>query len=181
MNSVQEGLIVDNMGYAKSIAWQTIKTLPRNIIIDQDDIEQLAYQGLIQAAQRFEPEQFDGRGDRDLNSYFKTYAYPRIRGTIIDECRKLTFVRRRGLEKGLSFQFLSLDNANNVSLPDINTAQRMDLELAIDRLSDREQRVIYGFMLGSTGKEIADELGVTESRVSQIKAEACGKMEQVLA
>ncbi len=178
----QERLVTENMSYAKSIGRKVARKLPKNTVIDNDDVEQLSYAGLIHAATKFDPVRFNGQGN--INDYFKVYAYRRIRGAIIDEARSQTFVRRRGIEKGLNYMMVSMDSDGNYQ--DISVEQgmewasNMDLHDALDALSEREQTVIYGLLVGCSGREIAEDLGVTESRVSQIATAARDKMKEVL-
>jgi RNA polymerase sigma factor (sigma-70 family) len=179
MNSDQERLVTQNMSYARGVARKTFRSLPNNTIIDLDDVEALGYQGLVEAATRFDPTKFNGTGT--LNDYFRVYAYGRIRGAVIDESRRLAFERRRGIEKGIKFQFLSVDTGT-LDLVDAESdrAELMDLLDAIDGLTPREQQVIRGILYGKNQREIAEELGVVESRVSQIATAARKKMEAVL-
>jgi RNA polymerase sigma factor (sigma-70 family) len=85
------------------------------------------------------------------------------------------------VEKGLKFQFHSFE-ASSIELSDKESdrAEVMDILNAIDGLTLKEQQVIRGILYGKNQREIADELGVVESRVSQIATAARKKMEAVL-
>lgn len=174
------------MDYAKGIALKLSYKFGQGML-DRDDVIQLAYQGLVMAAKRFDPSRYDGRGTPE--SFFKTYSYPRIVGSIIDECRKTTFQRRRGLEKDLYFQMLSLDMAGEYEdgnpwlkeLGSVHPSDLVDFRKAMEKLTEREKRIIVGLAIGETGREIGQELGVSESRISQIATEAKSKLVECLA
>jgi RNA polymerase sigma factor for flagellar operon FliA len=73
----REELILGNLGLVRHILGRLAARLPRGI--DLDNLEAAGALGLVEAANRFEPE----RGIR-----FKTFAYTRIRGAIYDELRR---------------------------------------------------------------------------------------------
>ena len=53
---------------------------------------------------------------------------------------------------------------------------------ALALLDDRPRRVVTGYFLqGVTSTELAEEMNVTESRISQIRTEALQQLNQVLA
>lgn len=185
LSADQERLVNDYLDYARSVAYKISRKLPRNgMLLDRDDITQLAYQGLVEAAHRFDVSRFDPKIS-DLATNFKSFAYSRIAGAIIDGCRQTSFVRRRGLEKGLYFQMLSIEGAThpdgsqkewNLPMPQPDPDWQIDLSDAIDKLDQRQRIVITGLAVGASGKELAKTLQVTESRISQIAAEAREKL-----
>ena len=63
--------------------------------LDFDDILSFGVLGLLDAAERFEPE----RGFS-----FQTFAVPRIRGAILDELRRFDWISRSGREKLQKFE-----------------------------------------------------------------------------
>lgn len=69
--------------------------LPQNSILSSNDLINYGILGLIDAIEKFQPEQ---------NVKFETYALHRIRGSILDEIRKLDWLSRneRRLAKSLS-------------------------------------------------------------------------------
>lgn len=176
------------MPFALNIAVSAAKSLP----IETDDAIQFAYEGLIEAAQRYDPTKYDpthesGAGEKH---YFKAYAHRRIFGKIVDEARKATFVKRRGLEKGLNPNLISLDETFLDGDVEVSKTQVADIpadldfvcdfEAAFDTLSPKEQRILLASGAGITGEELASEYGVTASRISQIKAEAKDKIEELV-
>jgi len=75
--SQREELILGNLELVRHILGRLAARLPRGV--DVDNLEAAGVLGLVEAANRYEPE----RGIR-----FKTFAYPRIRGAIYDELRR---------------------------------------------------------------------------------------------
>ncbi|QDU70000.1 sigma-70 family RNA polymerase sigma factor [Engelhardtia mirabilis] len=99
----REALILEHLPLLHHIVGRLAVELPARI--DRDDLLGYGMLGLIAAADGFDP----GRGLQ-----FSTYAFPRIRGAIIDELRKADFLprgrrervrdldtARRGLEQSL--------------------------------------------------------------------------------
>lgn len=188
-----ERLVMENLDYAEGVARQTAIRLPigerYGIPMDMQDCVQIGMMGLIQAATRFDSSAFDpNRGT--LDTLFRSYAYPRIRGAVIDEVRKQTFVRRRGVEQGIKFTMLSMDfdmtNDEDGSLFswEVGTIEDVDawisLTDAMELLDERESKVVLGLMMGVTGRELALDLGITESRISQIAQGARAKLKEAM-
>lgn len=65
-------------------------TLPVTDAITREDLEQSAIQGLLEAIDRF---------DYDRNVKFKTFAYKRIYGAVIDAVRQVRILSRTKLER----------------------------------------------------------------------------------
>lgn len=76
-DSTRDQLIFDNMQFAQKILGQMVASLPAGV--EKDDLYSSALLGLTEAANKFEP---------DRGASFQTFAYPRIRGAIIDQLRK---------------------------------------------------------------------------------------------
>jgi RNA polymerase sigma factor FliA len=73
----REELILSNVALVRHILGRLAARLPRGI--DLDNLEAAGVLGLVEAANRYEPE-------RGIS--FKTFAYTRIRGAIYDELRR---------------------------------------------------------------------------------------------
>src|ERR1700692_4425617 len=73
----REELILNNLSLVRHILGRLSARLPHGI--DLDNLEAAGVLGLVEAANRYDPE----RGIR-----FKTFAYTRIRGAIYDELRR---------------------------------------------------------------------------------------------
>lgn len=83
----REQLILDNLLYVRKILSTLTAGLPPHY--DRENLEQAGMVGLVETANTFDPS----RGVA-----FRTYAYPRIRGAIVDEMRKNSPVPQQMLE-----------------------------------------------------------------------------------
>lgn len=73
----RDQLIVENLTLVRHLVGKLVAELPPGV--DLDNLESAGVLGLVEAAHRFDPE----RGVQ-----FKTYAYTRIRGAVLDELRR---------------------------------------------------------------------------------------------
>ena len=73
----RDQLILDHLTYVRHIVRKMIAQLPEGI--DEENLEAAGILGLVEAAQQFEPQ-------REVE--FKTFAFQRIRGAILDELRR---------------------------------------------------------------------------------------------
>jgi len=83
----REQLILDNVVYVRKILSTLVAGLPAHC--DRENLEQAGVVGLVETANSYDPT----RGVA-----FRTYAYPRIRGAIVDEMRKNSPVPQQMLE-----------------------------------------------------------------------------------
>ena len=91
--------------------------------IEPEDLEAYAFEGLLEAQNRFDPE--DG-------TFFATYAYYRIRGTILDGCRREGWLNRRRPAR----QLRALDELLETSAETARDAPRpRTLAEAVDRVA----------------------------------------------
>ncbi len=224
-NVDRDKLILDHVPLLRHISGRMALDLPSNV--DRDDLMGFGMLGLIAAADSFEV----GRGLK-----FSTYAYPKIRGAILDELRRQDFLPRGRREKvrevdravarmaqlngvpptteqlagelGLSVDeidevLLSAKTAGRTALEEgdgdglsamlsdphcvspLGSAEwnesKERLELAIGRLSAQDKQVITLYYAEELMlREIAEILGVTESRVSQIHTRALYRLNREL-
>lgn len=144
----------------------------------------------------------DERYAEGSKASFKTYATNRINGAIQDHIRKVTGVRTR---EGVGKSRRKLDFVTHVSSLDAEIPSereivetlhdriedaRVDLHrsaefsLVLERvaaLPDRERLIVSRLMAGYTLREIGEELGITESRVSQISSRTVARLRERLA
>lgn len=221
----REKLILDHVPLLRHIVGRMALDLPASV--ERDDLYGWGMLGLIGAADTWEP----ARGLK-----FSTYAFPRIRGSILDELRRADFLPRgrrekvRELERAISAceqadgvapsperiarelgasleevdeillsarsaATASLDDGPGTELMGLLSDPRCDdpqgsaeweemrglLVSAIEELPEQDKTVItlyYGEELYL--REIADVLGVTESRVSQIHSRALYRLNRAL-
>ena len=196
--------------------------------VDPDELISAGTLGLVRAARAYKP---------DRHADFKTYAYIRVRGAVIDELRSRSFVSTsvhrqirqareayqallaetgkppdhetvaersglsltayfRTLEEARRQHFLSIHGLDDESpclanlIPAETTspeheAQKAELVRqlteAIQELPERDRQVIIlYYQRDLTMKEVAEALGVTESRVSQVHAGALFRLSMQL-
>jgi RNA polymerase sigma factor for flagellar operon FliA len=221
----REKLILDHVPLLRHIVGRMALDLPASV--ERDDLYGWGMLGLIGAADSWEP----ARGLK-----FSTYAFPRIRGAILDELRRADFLPRgrrervRELERAIaaceqkdgvapdperiarelgipaeevdeillsarSAATASLDDGPGSELLGLLADPRCDdpqgsaeweemrrlLVSAIGELPEQDKTVItlyYGEELFL--REIAEVLGVTESRVSQIHSRALYRLNRQL-
>ena len=180
--AARETAIVQNIDLVKNVARRLQRRVPPCVTFD--DLVGAGMIGLIQAADRF---------DRSRDLKFKTYAQHRIRGAILDFLRNedpLSRTERKRVREsavGLSATGCGIRPAT-VSLDQMSLRRlaapaqsaftlRSEVREARRCLSAREDRVIallYDF--GWQSREVAADLHVNESRVSQIKQRAISKL-----
>ncbi|MCX7908132.1 MAG: FliA/WhiG family RNA polymerase sigma factor [Ignavibacteria bacterium] len=68
--------------------------VPPNSLLSNDDLISIGIIGLVEAIEKFEPSQ---------NVKFETYAYPRIKGAVLDELRKVDWLSRNTRRKAKEF------------------------------------------------------------------------------
>lgn len=221
----RDKLILDHVPLLRHIAGRMALNLPPNF--DREDLVGYGMLGLIQAADCFEVS-------RGLQ--FSTFAYPKIRGAILDELRAQDFLPRGRREKvreleravaqmlqqhgvppspeelalqlGASVEEIeeillsaktagttSLDGENGAGLSALLSDPRCEdpvgsaewnetrqlLEDAIRDLSEQDKLVITLYYAEDLMlREIAEVLGVTESRVSQVHTRALYRLNRAL-
>ncbi len=96
----RNALITQNLDYVRHILARLVAELPPGI--DEENLLSAGTLGLIEAANKFDPN----RGVA-----FKTFAYPRVRGSIVDELRRNCPLPQRVLDN------MSLIRAARLALP----------------------------------------------------------------
>jgi RNA polymerase sigma factor for flagellar operon FliA len=222
----QDQRILDYLPLVRHIVQKVTASLKQRI--DTEDLISAGTIGLVRAARAYRP---------DKHAEFKTYAYIRVRGAVIDELRSRSFastkVHRRirtireayqalfaetgavpddaqiAARAGLSLQsyyrtveearrqhFLSIHGMDEESpclanlipaesaSPETEAQKRemvRRLTEAIRELPERDRHVILlYYQRDLTMKEVAETLGVTESRVSQVHAGALFRLSMKL-
>lgn len=159
-------------------------------IFEDKDYFQFGVEGLSEAIDRFDPE---------YGTKFETYALQRIRGKIIDEIRKVQSKYRINTHSNTLATTLSLNRSvsdednymlyevipDDTDEPDETTEDLEAKELLIEalkNLDDRDRIIITLYYYEHLNyKEIAQILGITVSRVSQVHSKIIKKLRSKLA
>jgi RNA polymerase sigma factor for flagellar operon FliA len=180
----KEQLILEHLEMVEKIAYNiNLGRLP--YCIDREDLVQCGMIGLIEAACRYRPGK----------ATFKSYAYLRIRGAMIDEVRRLRHGNSDQVRAGPKFkppEVVSIDAtiadsaetyADTVLDPraEMDYPQYIELIGFIEHLDYCARIVIEKYYWRELRlKEIGLGLGISEGRVCQIKARAHKKLRQQL-
>ncbi len=84
----RDALIVEHLPFVRHVLSRLVATLPPNV--DADNLESAGILGLVEAAQQF---------DAQRGVPFRSFAYPRVRGAIIDELRRNCPLPQRVLQE----------------------------------------------------------------------------------
>lgn len=159
-------------------------------IFEDKDYFQFGIEGLSEAIDRFDPE---------YGTKFETYALQRIRGKIIDEIRKVQSKYRINTHSNTLATTLSLNKSvsdeDNYMLYEVipddteepdETAEDLEakelLIEALQKLDERDRIIITLYYYEHLSyKEIAQILGITVSRVSQVHSKIIKKLREKLA
>ena len=86
--SVKHQVLIACLPLVKYLAGRLMVRMPA--VIEQEDLESYGIFGLLEAVEKYNP---------DLGVSFKTYAHTRIRGSMIDEVRKMSWIPRSVLQR----------------------------------------------------------------------------------
>lgn len=149
-------LIENYLPLALKLASEKKKSMPRKV--DFEDLKSAAYFGLVDAAQKYNPSK----------SSFGTYARFRIAGEIQDFIRESY---RDSLRFGVSLD--QPDENGNCMAENIaaesNDADAEFFEDVAKKLNDLDKSILKMYYIDEMSmKEIGCEVGVSESRISQV-------------
>lgn len=154
----------------RSIAGRLRRRVPQ---LETEDLVSAGMIGLIEAVDRFD----DGRGVS-----FGTFAYPRIKGAILDEARRHTTAPTANTEQTVSLDGPVTDAEGALSLVEVTPdpaapapaprAELVELFAAFDELPAREREMLKLETTGYSVTEIASAHRCSVSRASQLLAQA---------
>ena len=191
-------LILEHLPLVKKIASKIYRRIPEGAV-EFEELVNTGVIGLIKAIDRYD----------ENKAKFSTYAYIKIRGEILDYLRKLDFLPRNVREKVKNGEldalkeeiaaFVSLEeklfeNSDRFTVKDILSSSerspeeevilaelRQRLAEAISKLPEKEQLVLQLVFVEELDlKSISEVLGISVSRVSQIKSAALKKLKDLL-
>jgi RNA polymerase sigma factor (sigma-70 family) len=154
---VSDRLVTQNLDLVPKVV-HVLGFYPRDGHLDQEDLIGVGNIALLKAAQSF-----NGTGD------FRTWAYPIIRGAVIDAFRVAT-----GHRRVVKASKVSIDqSAYTETLPAPDNvaelaARRERIRQALNDPDQRKREIYLRRAAGQTDEEIAHVLGVTGGRISQI-------------
>ena len=116
--SIKEQLIIKYISLVKYVAGRMMISLPPSV--ELGDLESAGVMGLMDAIDRYDP---------NLGVKFESYAIPRIKGSILDELRKLDWVPRsvRSKARELEKAILELEGDNGRPVTDEEISKKMNL------------------------------------------------------
>jgi RNA polymerase sigma factor (sigma-70 family) len=158
----QQGLVVSHLSLAHKLARSAKK---KASFLNYDELESAAYLGLTEAALKF---------DSNLGISFETFASCRVSGAIKDYMRELSWGSRNNPVKTESFESQEEPTYND------KVEEKVDIfEKITDPLPSINKKILRLHYVEEVKiKEIADGMGVHESRVSQILSASRNNLRQ---
>jgi len=172
----------------RHLVWYVVNRIKARlpVSVSEDELFAAGMYGLMRAARSYDPTRGAG---------FKTYAYHRIRGSILDDLRRLDFLprsmrdrARKSGEEAPSVVGIPTDEDGHESLAarqaqvESESSDMHDLlHREIDALPDK-MRIVMSMYYREEMKmrEIGEKLNLTESRVSQIHSNAVSRLRRVM-
>ena len=117
---IKEKLIIKYANLVKYVAGRLMISLPPSV--ESDDLESAGILGLIDAIDRF---------DLKYGVKFESYAIPRIKGSMLDELRKLDWIPRsiRSKTRILEKVMTKIENEKGAPATDDEIAERLHISL----------------------------------------------------
>jgi RNA polymerase sigma factor FliA len=192
LTEAQRELALTQLRLVDQIVLQLFRTRPDTVSYSREDARSDGALALAKAARDYDP----ARG-----ASFRTFAGHRVTGAILDGFRRsdvVTRTERRALKRGDTTvaggrrpivvpSFLSIDAPGGDELADgpdsTDMVERAELALALRDLVDglpwREAHAVRGVFLHDRDRaDVAGELGVHPSRVSQLLRSAYGRLHE---
>lgn len=127
--SLKDELVLSHLGLVKYLAGRLMVNAPPGMT--RDDLEGYGVIGLLDAIDKYNIK---------MGTEFKNYAYTRIRGTILDEIRKQSWVPRSKWQKFHQYNKLRERYLQNGELPDEKV---MAGEMGVDAVRLRQLAAEY--------------------------------------
>ena len=195
---MEDGSIEEDYAMVRGLAGRLFREL--SLRGELDDLVAFGFGGLLEAKRRFDPS----RGVR-----FKSYAYHRVRGAMLDGVRKMADVPRRahaamqqasavspsaaptGLDKAFSriranlTSDAPLQGRFGEESPEEALLKQESIQCvlqALQTLPERQRRLIRGsYFEGRTLDDLAGELGISKSWASRLHHQALDRLRASLA
>lgn len=170
MTILERNQLIENyLPLAIKLAYEKKKLMPKKI--DFEDLKSAAFFGLVDAAQKYNPSK----------SSFGTYARFRIAGEIQD------FIRESYRDDSRVHISLDQSDEDGNCLVDsiVDKSSDFDTELFEDmtkKLTDLDRNILKMYYVDEMSmKEIGCEMGVSESRISQLLKRSREKIRTTIA
>jgi RNA polymerase sigma factor (sigma-70 family) len=136
--------------------------------IDVEDLISVGLIGLLEASASY---------DEQKNSNFWLYAYPRVRGAMVDEIRSARYFGRRvGLDYSFE-EFLAAVHSGVSYMPLVEFGEQTTWVNGIECLKARNRQIVaLYFIRGLALHKIGALFDITESRVAQICVRSLNKL-----
>ncbi|RKY84649.1 RNA polymerase sigma factor WhiG [candidate division KSB1 bacterium] len=117
---IKEKLVIKYISLVKYVAGRLMITLPPSVEID--DLESAGVMGLIDAIERFDPK---------YGVKFESYAIPRIKGSMLDELRKLDWIPRsiRSKTRELEKVIQQVENEKGRPATDEELSEKLNMSM----------------------------------------------------
>lgn len=113
----RDQMVIDHIGLVRHVLSKLVVSLPDGV--DVENLESAGILGLVQAANHF---------DQDRGVAFRTFAYARIRGAILDELRRNSPLPQRVLENIASVRRTSERLGPEATVESIVAASELSLD-----------------------------------------------------
>lgn len=173
MTPAAEELARKHFPLVQSVVTQVMRRSRPPANVDRDDLVSAAQMGLVQAAMSY---------DEASLKTFQGWAWIRMRGAVLDYMRSASPLSRGAAKRIAAGDvdepqviFVTIEEASRVqaSEPMSDMLACRTMSAAVARLPLRLQNVVrWYFVDGLSLREIGRRLGVSEGRVSQLKADA---------
>lgn len=119
-SKIKEKLVIKYINLVKFVAGRLMISLPPSVEVD--DLESAGIVGLIDAIDRFDPK---------YGVKFESYAIPRIKGSMLDELRKLDWIPRsiRSKTRELEKNIVQIENEKGRPATDEEIAKKMNISM----------------------------------------------------
>ncbi len=172
----------------QGLVWYVVNRITPRLpkAVSEEELHAAGMMGLWKAARSYDPSK---------GAEFKTYAYHRIRGAVLDELRTLDFlprsIRQKARQAGVAAPaILGLptnedgsetlaggDQEQSVENADLHQALLREME----ELPEKMRAVMHlYYQEGMKMRAIGERLSLTESRVSQIHSNAVARLRRSL-